>query len=251
MEQIYEDEIATLLFGNFIDRLAFFTLPSAGINIAFPLEEPFKNVLKTISRAWKEHGFKVLFLQDPRTVYDLIGKFHEYNWLPLPSKVERKHKSSLSVKFTRYLRNRLENHFPGLTIQTVKANIDMFIRDADTGELLPPTGLIELPDRSNFEVDEIEPSDMDNDEFFIKDKFPVSPIKCECCDESIPCPNCTKIDLLRGWGENDRTVALCYYCGTLFYADNGHIIDQLKGDRASWGAMALSIIGMHILEQDG
>ena len=74
------------------------------------------------------------------------------------------------------------------------------------------------------------------------------PITCECCDEEIPCPKCNNI-FLRGWAAKERTLALCYDCGSVFWCDSGEIIETMKGNKENWGAKALVIVGSLLLER--
>lgn len=78
----------------------------------------------------------------------------------------------------------------------------------------------------------------------IKRNFPVHYIMCDCCDRKISCPKCSQTELLRGLSSKNRTFALCYYCGTIFYCDNDEIIARLTDDRNFWGSEALCFIDL-------
>jgi Zn-finger nucleic acid-binding protein len=71
--------------------------------------------------------------------------------------------------------------------------------------------------------------------------YKTHPIICECCGEKIACPNCGNTDRLRGWGASGRTLALCYDCGAVFWADSGEILKFFEGNKDIWGAMGMAL----------
>ncbi|MHA1150710.1 MAG: hypothetical protein ACTSR8_21015 [Promethearchaeota archaeon] len=77
----------------------------------------------------------------------------------------------------------------------------------------------------------------------IKAEFPVNEVIDFNVNKPIPCPKCSKVDLLRSWEINSEEYALCYFCGAIFPLESGEILHVCKGDRIGWGATALAIIG--------
>ncbi|WXG41464.1 MAG: hypothetical protein WED07_11975 [Candidatus Freyarchaeum deiterrae] len=73
------------------------------------------------------------------------------------------------------------------------------------------------------------------------EEYKTHPIICECCGEKIACPKCKNTERLRGWNAKGRTLALCYDCGTIFWADSGEILTSLMGDKNIWGATAMAL----------
>lgn len=77
----------------------------------------------------------------------------------------------------------------------------------------------------------------------LKMKYPVHQVLCSCCDKPVPCPFCGQTELLRGWAVGDDTVALCYFCGTLFHTGTNEIFTVFDSDREVWGASAIAFVG--------
>lgn len=74
----------------------------------------------------------------------------------------------------------------------------------------------------------------------IKKDFPVHVITCECHNEPIPCPICEEIEFLRGWDDNGRTLAVCYFCGTVFYCDNDKIVTTFTDNPSRWAPRVIA-----------
>ena len=74
----------------------------------------------------------------------------------------------------------------------------------------------------------------------VVENYKTHPIICGCCGEKIACPNCGNTERVRSWGAKERTVALCYDCGAIFWADSGEILTYLEGDKQIWGAMGMA-----------
>jgi hypothetical protein len=79
----------------------------------------------------------------------------------------------------------------------------------------------------------------------IKNQFPVHTITCENHNRPIPCPFCGELDFLRGWDDDGRTLALCYFCGTVFYCDTNEIVDVLTDNPSRWAPRVIAIAGGH------
>ena len=239
-------------FGNYCDRLVFLAFLDRNRHYELPSSTPFKEVIDVLLTEWQESPFHTAFIQEPETIATLLREYHRYNKLPIPSEHRIQKKVGLSEKFFRYITRRFADLFPSSQLVPIQPTIDDYIYHAVTGELLPPLGecnLSELHPSDRTYVKQVTPksqkqplkiSELPLNQ--IKRTYPVRSITCECCDKRIPCPQCAQSDLLRGWGVKERTVALCYGCGILFFCDTSEILVQLEGPRESWGAQAIAIV---------
>nr|MDO8081856.1 hypothetical protein [Candidatus Freyarchaeota archaeon] len=74
------------------------------------------------------------------------------------------------------------------------------------------------------------------------DDYKTHSIICECCGEKIACPTCGNTERLLPLAFQPRTLALCYDCGAIFWADSGEILTSLVGDKSIWGATAMALV---------
>lgn len=241
-----------IVFGVSLDSLLLLNLFKRDIHYPYPLDIPFREIFKDLRNFWSEEPFLDINIQNPETIEPILNGFYEYHLLPVPEKSLIDKKRTLANKFCRYIENRITKSFPGTQIKYIEPNLDAWIYDASTGEIIPPYGLRRLEEmpldiqKYVYKMQKHENNRKDITK--IKTSFPVHSIICECCGDVIPCPICDRTDLLRGWNSSGRTIALCYYCGTLFYADNDEIISRFDGKREIWGARALTFIGKSIVK---
>jgi hypothetical protein len=139
MEEI--ENSVVIVFGVYMDRLILVNHEKSGKVLTFSIYDPFKDALDVIGKLWNEYKFDRILIQDPKSVSPACVDYYDYNLLPRPPANEIEEKGILSEKFYKYLRNRLDNLFPGVELLIEPVTVESFITDASTGKLLPPIGL--------------------------------------------------------------------------------------------------------------